>query len=110
LRRVVREVDVYAAAVNKAKGRTPMGVQAILEQNPHHRPLAPDRSPAPLVHAHDKEKGDEFRAAYREFVTNFRAGVASLLAKAQEITKLFPNWAFPPALPFKTATAAPAAA
>jgi hypothetical protein len=98
-RRVVGEIDAAAAATNKAKGRTPLGVQAILDQDPHHRPSSPDRSPAPLVHAHDSEKGAEYLAAYREFVANFRAGVANLVAKSRALTELFPDWAFPPALP-----------
>jgi hypothetical protein len=112
-RRVVHEIDIAAAATNKAKGRQPLGVDRILAQDPHHRPAAIDRSPAPLVHAHDKEKGDEFRAAYRAFVCDFRAGVASLLGQAKDIAKLFPDWAFPPAPLFKPplqAAAAPAAA
>jgi hypothetical protein len=62
-----------------------------------------------LVHAHDDEKRDGYLAAYRVFVVNFRAGVDSLKAKAKQITELFPDWAFPPALPFK-AIAPPAAA
>jgi hypothetical protein len=85
-----------------------MGVQAILDQDPHHRPEAPDRSPAPLVHAYDKEKRNQYIAAYRVFVINFRAGVTSLVAKAKQITELFPDWAFPPALPFKAAAQAAA--
>jgi hypothetical protein len=108
-RRVVREIDDAAEAANKEIGRTPMGVQAILDQDPHHRPEAPAWSPAPLVHAHDRKKRDEYRAAYRAFVINFRAGVDGLKAMAKQITDLFPDWAFPPALPFKAA-APPAAA
>jgi len=102
-RRVVGEIDASTAATNQEKGRTPMGMQAILDQDPHHRPQAPDRSPAPLVHARDGEKGDAYLAAYRVFVITFRAGVASLKAQAKQITELFPDWAFPPALPFKAA-------
>ncbi len=96
-RRVVHEIDVAAAAANKAKGRQPLGVARILAQDPHHRPASPDRSPAPLVHAHDKEKGHEFRVAYRAFVSDFRAGVARLFGQAKDIARLFPDWAFPPA-------------
>jgi hypothetical protein len=107
-RRVVREIDAAAEAANKEKSRTPMGVQAILDQDPHHRPDAPDRSPAPLVHAHDDEKRDEYLTAYRVFVINFRAGVDRLNAMAKQIAELFPDWAFPPALPYKAD--APAAA
>jgi hypothetical protein len=104
-RRVVREIDAAAYAANKEKGRTPLGVEKILAQDPHHRPKAPDRSPAPLVHAYDDEKRDEYLHAYRVFVINFRAGVDGMLARAKLITELFPDWAFPPALPFKAATA-----
>jgi hypothetical protein len=104
-RRVVHEIDDAADAENKAKGRTPMGVQAILNQDPHHRPDALKRSPAPLVHAHDKEKREAYLAAYKEFVINYRAAAANLVAKAKQIVELFPDWAFPPPLPFKaTAT------
>jgi hypothetical protein len=108
-RRVVREIDVAAEAANKEKGRTPMGVQAILDQDPHHRLNATDRSPAPLVHAHDDEKRGEYLTAYRVFVINFRAGVDSLNAMAKQIAELFPDWALPPAIALK-ATAPPAAA
>lgn len=103
-RRVVRDIDAAAFAANKEKGRAPMGVDKILAQNPHHRPEKPDRSPAPLVHAHDEAKRNEFLCAYREFVINFRAAVQSLLSQAKHITDLFPDWAFPPPLPFKAAT------
>jgi REP element-mobilizing transposase RayT len=104
-RRVVREINAAAHTVNKDKGRSPLGVEQILSQNPHHRPGAPDRSPAPLVHAHSHEKRDEYLDAYRVFVINFRAGVDSMMAKAKRILQQFPDWAFPPALPFKAATA-----
>jgi REP element-mobilizing transposase RayT len=108
-RRVAREIDAAAHATNQEKGRTPLGVEKILAQNPHHRPKAPDRSPAPLVHAYDDKKRDEYLHAYRVFVINFRAGVESMKAKAKLITELFPDWAFPPALPCKAAAAAAAA-
>jgi REP element-mobilizing transposase RayT len=108
-RRVVHEIDTAAQAANEEKGRTPLGVGKILAQDPHHRPDALDRSPAPLVHAHDDQKRDEYLAAYRVFVINFRAGVDSMKAKAKQITELFPDWAFPPALPLKTAVTAAAA-
>jgi hypothetical protein len=106
-RRVVHEIDVAAHAANREKGRTPMGVGKLLAQDPHHRPEAPDRSPAPLVHAHDHEKRNAFLAAYRVFVINYRAAVDNLKGMARQITNLFPDWAFPPAPPYKSAPAAP---
>jgi hypothetical protein len=102
-RRVVREIDAAACATNQEKGRTPMGVDKIVAQDPHRRPEAPDRSTAPLVHAHDHQKRDEFLAAYRVFVINFRAAVDRLKGIARQITDLFPDWAFLPALPYKPA-------
>jgi hypothetical protein len=74
------------------------------------RPLSDvGRAPsAPLVHAHDDEKRDEYLTAYRVFVINFRAGVDSLNAMARPIAELFPDWAFPLALPYKAV--APSAA
>lgn len=105
-RRVVQEINAAACRANKEKNRIPPGVDKILAQDPHHRPEAPNRSPAPLVHAHDHEKRDEFLLAYRAFVINFRAGVESMKAKAKQIIELFPDWAFPPALPFRAASTA----
>jgi hypothetical protein len=89
-----------AEAENKAKGREPMGVTAILGQNPHSRPATTDRSPAPFVHAADEKTELDFRAQYRAFVDAFRAGAQRLRDRARELVDLFPLWAFPPALPF----------
>ena len=68
-------------------------------------PVRPCYSPAPLVHAYDDEKRDEYLHAYRVFVINFRAGVDGMLAQAKLITDPFPHWTFPPALPFRVAAA-----
>jgi hypothetical protein len=71
-RRIVKEIQAAAEAENKAKGREPMGVTAILAQDPHSRPATTDRSPAPFVHASDEKTELEFRAQYRAFVDAFR--------------------------------------
>jgi hypothetical protein len=42
-------------------------------------------------------------------IRHFRSAVESMKAKAKEVIELFPDWAFPPALPFKTAVTAAAA-
>jgi REP element-mobilizing transposase RayT len=105
-RRVVREIDAAAHAANQEKRRNPLGAEKVLTQDPHHSPEAPDRSAAPPVHACDEEKRDAFLHAYRVFVTNFRAGVDSLKARAKKIFDAFPDWAFPPAPPFTTAARA----
>ena len=99
-RRVVGEIQAQAEAESKKKGCTPVGVAAILAQNPHSKPASTDRSPAPFVHATDNSTAMEFRIRYRAFVDAFRAGVRRLRERARELRDMFPLGAFPPALPF----------
>ena len=77
-----------------------MGVTAILGQDPHAQPATTDRSPAPFVHASDKQTALEFRGRYRAFVDAFRAGAERLKAAAAQFADMFPLSSFPPALPF----------
>jgi len=100
LRHVVREIKAKAAAENQEKGRTPMTVAEILAQDPHSKPSATDRSPAPFVHAGDDSTERAFRVAYRAFVDAFRAGAVRLRERAREIREMFPLGSFPPQLPF----------
>ena len=99
-RRIVGEIQSKAETENKEKGRQPMGVAAILAQDPHSKPASTDRSPAPFVHASDDSTEMEFRAAYRAFVDAFRTGAARLRERARELSDMFPRCAFPPPLPF----------
>ncbi len=99
-RRMVGEIQARVESENKEKGRAPMGVAAILAQDPHAKPATTDRSPAPFVHASDDSTELEFRIRYRAFVDAFRAGAQRLRERAHEIREMFPLWAFPPALPF----------
>jgi REP element-mobilizing transposase RayT len=99
-RRVVAEIQAAAEEENLARNRKPMGVAAILAQDPHSRPSSTDRSPAPFVHASDEETEVAFRGQYRAFVDAFRAGAQRLRERARALADLFPLWSFPPALPF----------
>jgi len=99
-RRTVGEIQAESEAENKEKGRQPMGVAAILAQDPHGKPSSTDRSPAPFVHASDEFAEMEFRARYRAFVDAFRAGAERLREHVRELADMFPLWSFPPALPF----------
>jgi hypothetical protein len=99
-RRIVSEIQAKAEAENKEKGRQPMGVAAILTQDPHSKPASTDRSPAPFVHATDDSTEREFRVRYRAFVDAFRAGATRLRERARELSNMFPLCAFPPPLPF----------
>jgi hypothetical protein len=103
-RRIVAEIKARADAENREKGRQPMGVAAILAQDPHSKPATTDRSPAPFVHATHDSSMREFRAAYTSFFDAFRAGGRRLLQRASELRDMFPLWAFPPPLPFNAPT------
>jgi hypothetical protein len=90
-RRIVGEIQARAEAENKEKGRQPMGVAAILAQDPHSKPSSTDRSPAPFVHASDDSTEMEFRARYRAFVDAFRAGAQRLREHAVTWRTCFPS-------------------
>jgi hypothetical protein len=93
-RRIVAEIQARAEAENKEMGRQPMGVAAILAQDPHSKPSSTDRSPAPFVHASNDSTEIEFRARYRAFVNAFRSGAQRLRERARELADMFPLWSF----------------
>jgi hypothetical protein len=102
-RRLIAEIQDTSRERNRETGRQPMGVEAILAQDPHHRPDCLESEPAPFVHAHDPQLRADFRVSYREFVIDHRNGVASLQERAPDLTAAFPELSFPPALPFVAA-------
>ena len=89
-RRVVGEIQASAEAENREKGRQPMGVAAILAQDPHTKPASADRIPALFVHVTDDSTTIEFRVRYRAFVDAFRAGAQRLRDRAHGWRTCFP--------------------
>ena len=79
----------------------PLGVEAILRQDPHTRPNQTKKSPAPACHAASKEARKRFWEAYSAFVAGFREAAEKL--KAGEWPVRFPLGSFPPSLPFVSA-------
>jgi REP element-mobilizing transposase RayT len=92
---LVREI-VQDARRNRA-GRGVLGKREILAQDPHDKPLASDRSPAPLVHAATRAVRIMLRSAYYEFVAAFREA-AIKLRRGDRLVR-FPEGAFPPPMP-----------
>jgi len=99
-RRLIKEIQTETMGTNKENGRTPMGVAKVLDQDPHQRPASPDRSTAPFVHSKDRSSAIAFRSMYNAFVTDHCHATAHLRKNAHRITKVFPEGAFPAALPF----------
>jgi hypothetical protein len=95
---MVEEIEVEAAAERKRTGCRPPGREAILLQNPLHRPERVRRSPAPRIHAASRAVRRWFYEIYSEFVRDFRDAAEQL--RAGNLSAPFPRGCFPPALPF----------
>ena len=95
---LVEEIEVEARADREARGVEPLGVAAILRQDPHSRPNHTKRSPRPVLHAASKAVRQTFWAAYASFLAAFLEAAEKL--KAGDRTAKFPLGSFPPALPF----------
>lgn len=95
---MVAEIESEAAARHRTKGGRPLGRAGILRQDPHDRPAASSRSPAPFVHAASKRARREIRIVYYIFVAAFRAAAERLKRGCKEVA--FPEGCFPPPLPF----------
>jgi len=100
---LVTEIESEAAATLAKSGREPLGVAAILRQDPHTRPSRPKKSPAPLYHAATKAVRKAFWQAYATFVSAFRD--AADRWREGDRKARFPIGSFPPGLPFVTAEA-----
>jgi REP element-mobilizing transposase RayT len=94
---LVSAVEADTRRERAESGRMCVGVERILAQNPHERPLDSETSPAPFVHASTPNARKAFRSAYSAFVDAFRAAVACL-RRGEKAD--FPLGAFPPGAPF----------
>lgn len=95
---LVQAIDEQAAARRQAAGIRPLGVAAVLAQNPLHRPAKIKKSPAPFVHAATKAMRQLLWEGYALFVAAYRSAAERL--KAGDTAPPFPVGCFPPALPF----------
>ena len=99
---LVAQVECEVAALNAQLGREALGVEKILEQDPHGTPRSTDKSPAPMVHAATEQARAIFLEAYRVFVDAYRRAAEAL--RAGHVDVEFPANAFPPARPFVLVT------
>ncbi len=96
-RLLVEQVEAETRERHAAAGTRPLGVAALLAQDPHARPATPKHSPAPLCHASSTPVRSAFRAAYRAFVDAFRHAAEVLRAsKPGSPLPTFPTGSFPP--------------
>jgi putative transposase len=95
---LVEDIELEAAARRKRTGAKPLGVAAVLAQNPLQRPTKTKKSPAPAFHAASKAVRRELWNAYSWFVAAYREAAEKLRAGVRDV--VFPRGSFPPALPF----------
>src|SRR3954466_8550730 len=95
---LVESIEAEAALARERAGTSVVGVEAILERDPQHRPASLARSPAPRVHAATKAARKAFYEIYAAFVGAFRE--ASERLRRGDRGAPFPAGCFPPALPF----------
>ena len=95
---LVEEIEAEARVERERKGLEPLGVEAILKQDPHTRPNQTKKSPVPAFHTASKAVRQAFWEAYSTFVAAFREAAEKL--KEGDRTVRFPVGSFPPALPF----------
>jgi putative transposase len=95
---LVEDIELEVAARRKKTGAKPLGVAAVLAQNPLKKPKKTKTSPAPAFHAASKAVRRELWNAYSWFVAVYRDAAAKLRAGVRDV--VFPKGSFPPALPF----------
>jgi len=98
VRTLVGDLEQEAAVAREAAGIPTLGPEAILSQDPHHRPERIAKSPAPFVHAASKAARLALYQSYAWFVAAFREAAEKL--RRGDRTACFPAGSFPPALPF----------
>jgi hypothetical protein len=95
---LVEDIESEAAARRKRTGAKPLGVAAVLAQDPLQWPKKTKKSPAPAFHAASKAMRRELWNAYSLFVAAYRDAAEKLRAGIRDVA--FPIGSFPPALPF----------
>ena len=92
------EIEEDAAAARQRTGVEPLGVAAILAQEPTSRPKRLKKSPAPLFHAASQVIRHYLYEGFSWFVAAYRTAAEKL--QRGDPDPHFPLGSFPPALPF----------
>lgn len=100
---LVDRIEAERAAAVEESGRPLLGRAGVQSQDPHLEPNRIKKGPAPLVHAASRTARDALREGYRLFVAGYRQAARQLREGVAGV--LFPDGAFPPAIPFRSARA-----
>jgi hypothetical protein len=95
---LIQQIEEDATAQREARGRQPLGADAILRQEPRTEPNRTKKSPTPRFHAVRKWVRQELYQTYTLFVQAYRE--AAGLLRLGNRNAHFPTGCFPPPLPF----------
>ncbi len=98
---LIEEIEAWGRQRQEEEGSSPLGGEAVCRQDPHHEPDRMKRAPAPLVHAVAPAVRRALRQAYFNFRDAFQRAARLLRAGVRDV--VFPEGAFPPALPVRLA-------
>ena len=94
---LVLQIETETADRHAKKETRPLGIIAVLAQNPHDKPLRSKKALAPAFHAASKAARRELVEAYRWFVGAYREAAEKL--RQGDFKVGFPAGSFPPRLP-----------
>ena len=95
---IVRDIEKKAAEKRELEGRSCLGRDRILQQDPLGAPKSSACSPKPLFHAVSKKAREAMKEYFKAFFDAYR--IASAELRGGKLNTVFPDHAFPPALPF----------
>jgi len=91
-------------AEKKREGKAPLGVEAVLAQDPHDKPQVFKAKPQPICHTACPRRRMRYRESYADFIAHYRHASAQLRCG---MAADFPPFAFRPPLPFDWKAQAP---
>ncbi len=95
---LIVEIEEEGDLERRRTGKRSLGVEKILNTDPHYRPEKVEKSPKPRFHALTPEVFELLWQAWSEVIVAFREASARLLSGEREFE--FPEGTFPPHLPF----------
>ena len=95
---LILQIEAETADLHVKNGTEPLGVRAILAQDPHSRPRSLKKALAPAFHAATKAARRELVEAYGWFLGAYREAAEKL--RCGNVGASFPEGCFPSRLPF----------
>jgi hypothetical protein len=103
VRWLVADIEHERRGREEGTGQLPLGREFVCRQDPRHEPNRIRKGHAPLAHTASRAARDVLREAYRLFLGAYRQAAERLRSGGLDV--LFPDGAFPPALPCRHAPA-----